>query len=1111
MLKRLRVLAGAFALMAILCTMMPMIGFADDGGVDEADQEQSELTAQALPSADYSWYTGHESDTSYSLLTANQLLAFANLVNGADGKTATTFEGKTITLTGSSYNLGAGEWIPIGDSSHQFLGTFDGNGKTVSNFKVSGTNRSAYLGLFGYVGTGGSVSNVTVDSSAKISVTRDAKSSDVLHHIGGVAGYCAGTMSNCTNKASVTVSTDAVQTADNPQVAYAIGGVAGECVFDMVNCSNSGAITVSATSDPVSSVDDSALVHYVGGVVGVLGDSTRIGKGENPIATDPSKHGEISGCTNFAKIIVDTPSEAGLDRFGSTAFARSVAVGGVVGYSQGNVTSCTNGMVIATGTHSDAGYVRAEHATSAGGIVGSMRGLFGSDNPTGRAEQDDGMAGNGNDPIVIAYCTNYGDVYALNAVGGIAGHAGTYTSIKGCVNSNKASGVRTYIVGTRWNKPAPAGIVGSTSGDVAYCANLGTILSGTWTNEDARQYKTGNGYYVAGIVGMLSYYSKVDSTTQSVAQLSPTPEVYGCYNAGDILAGSGMRQRGIVGENDGHVHDCALLKGTVESDKIAYGDQPGDSEANGTVSNCKVYTADELKTDEPIALLNAGGSPSEFESGFYWKRTTGSDVQAHYGYPVLSTNTVAPTPIDLSSATATSTSPLQNARYNGAKGGGETIPSVTVKVGSTTLTAGVDYYVVPQANATEISEGASTPQPYRATVKGIGRYTGTIENVAYGISKGRLADCTMTVEGRTFNYNVQYPTVDMTTVKTKSGVVIDPSEYEIVSLTDSTGNVTTTPTNRGNYKLTIKVKEESAHFSTTEGNTLTATYRISPASIMSVVDYSKVTITWEGKTYPWVSSTDEEDVAHPKTTFAYTGQPIKPTVSGITYNGHELIEGVDYRIVYGNPNPENGDTGSHDTNNVGVPGKTSLGCITIRYYQPLSGASNYTNYTNMFIAITDDGTWKTEMHRLYNPNSGEHFYTASAKEKDGLVKVGWNYEGVGWTAPKTSSTPVYRLYNKYAGDHHYTTSAKERDGLVKAGWNDEGIGWYSDDAEGVPLFRQYNPNARTGTHNYTKSKKENDYLVSLGWKAEGIGWYGVEDTSVAASSVDSSALTPGSI
>ena len=132
-----------------------------------------------------------------------------------------------------------------------------------------------------------------------------------------------------------------------------------------------------------------------------------------------------------------------------------------------------------------------------------------------------------------------------------------------------------------------------------------------------------------------------------------------------------------------------------------------------------------------------------------------------------------------------------------------------------------------------------------------------------------------------------------------------------------------------------------------------------------------------------------------------------------------------------------------------------------------------------------------EMHRLYNPNSGEHFYTGNVAEKDHLVEVGWNYEGVAWSAPEESEIPVYRLYNPNAGDHHYTLNAAERDFLINEGWNDEGIGWYSVEAEDIPLFRLYNPNAvEAGAHHFTADISERDCLIDLGWKDEGIGWYG---------------------
>lgn len=133
-----------------------------------------------------------------------------------------------------------------------------------------------------------------------------------------------------------------------------------------------------------------------------------------------------------------------------------------------------------------------------------------------------------------------------------------------------------------------------------------------------------------------------------------------------------------------------------------------------------------------------------------------------------------------------------------------------------------------------------------------------------------------------------------------------------------------------------------------------------------------------------------------------------------------------------------------------------------------------------------------DMYRLYNPNSGEHFYTSNKAEKDHLVSLGWRYEGIGWQAPTVSNYPVYRLYNAYGGEHHYTMNVDEKNNLVKLGWKYEGIGWFSadpNDSNSVPLLREYNPNAFSNNHNYTINANEHNWLVSLGWKDEGKAWY----------------------
>ncbi len=126
------------------------------------------------------------------------------------------------------------------------------------------------------------------------------------------------------------------------------------------------------------------------------------------------------------------------------------------------------------------------------------------------------------------------------------------------------------------------------------------------------------------------------------------------------------------------------------------------------------------------------------------------------------------------------------------------------------------------------------------------------------------------------------------------------------------------------------------------------------------------------------------------------------------------------------------------------------------------------------------------MYRLYNPNSGEHFYTANKGEMQSLDSVGWNYEGIAWYAP-SSGTPVYRMYNPNVGDHHYTMNWAEVQMLQAAGWNYEGEAWKSGGS--VKMLRAYNPNAVTGTHHYTSNRAEINMIVAAGWRDEGYGWY----------------------
>ena len=129
------------------------------------------------------------------------------------------------------------------------------------------------------------------------------------------------------------------------------------------------------------------------------------------------------------------------------------------------------------------------------------------------------------------------------------------------------------------------------------------------------------------------------------------------------------------------------------------------------------------------------------------------------------------------------------------------------------------------------------------------------------------------------------------------------------------------------------------------------------------------------------------------------------------------------------------------------------------------------------------------VYRLYNPNSGEHFFTKSTTEKDQLTQAGWQYEAISWQS-YTRGVPVYRVYNPNAGDHHYTTNLAEVKMLVAAGWHDEGISFNAANDKKQATYRLYNPNAKSGAHHYTMSIGERDALVNDGWQSEGIAWYG---------------------
>ena len=236
----------------------------------------------------------------------------------------------------------------------------------------------------------------------------------------------------------------------------------------------------------------------------------------------------------------------------------------------------------------------------------------------------------------------------------------------------------------------------------------------------------------------------------------------------------------------------------------------------------------------------------------------------------------------------------------------------------------------------------------------------------------------------------------------------------------------------------------------------------------------------------------DRNIAHATTNslltdLTWTGSPITPKPT-IELDGVTLKEGKDYTLSYEN-NVDEGK-GTIYVNGIGDYTGSRKFYFTIKKVATTDPKPDDPSTTDPGAADSEPVATET-MYRLYNPNSGEHFYTSSPVERQAVIDAGWSDEGVGWTAP-TEGIKVYRLYNSFAGEHHYTTSEAERDMLVSVGWTWEEGGWFSDPNESVPLYRAYNPNAYANNHHYTLDWGEFQTLLGLGWQDEGVGWHGVK-------------------
>ena len=169
----------------------------------------------------------NETDSVYEISNGGQLFSFAAMVNAGNAE-VTRVKAK---LT-KDINLDNHPWTPIGTKANPFVGTFDGNGKTISGLNLT-TTGAAHEGLFGYV-ISSTVKNFTVDGGITIDVSKTANEGNL-----GVIGYAGnGTViQNITSHVEVAVN-DAVTNGKYQYVGGIVGnfdsGLLEKCIWDGV-------------------------------------------------------------------------------------------------------------------------------------------------------------------------------------------------------------------------------------------------------------------------------------------------------------------------------------------------------------------------------------------------------------------------------------------------------------------------------------------------------------------------------------------------------------------------------------------------------------------------------------------------------------------------------------------------------------------------------------------------------------------------------------------------------------------------------------------------------------------------------------------------------------
>ena len=160
----------------------------------------------------------------YHIQSAEGLRNFSRFVNGGN-----SLSGKIVVLD-ANVDLENAEWTPVGQTgATQFMGTFNGNGYTISNLRINNTDDggNCATGLFGWL-------NSAIVKNIKISGANITGH----HNVGTIAGYLETsgcTIESCTVENAI-ISCTSVNSEANGDKCGGIVGHAGNGGVKVKDC-----------------------------------------------------------------------------------------------------------------------------------------------------------------------------------------------------------------------------------------------------------------------------------------------------------------------------------------------------------------------------------------------------------------------------------------------------------------------------------------------------------------------------------------------------------------------------------------------------------------------------------------------------------------------------------------------------------------------------------------------------------------------------------------------------------------------------------------------------------------------------------------------------------